>query len=379
MATALNQLNTGSAGAYGATPLTQLGTPLSAGSGSTPVVNPGGVLSQGQSNWPIPSMPGQQPTVNVNGLNINPNNLKAGAPLTILPAVGNSTAEGNAAYNASQPLQSAYTNNLTANPYGQFLQTGSTNNAGIEALLSAYGINTTPTQPGQGNPQQLPNSPRTATSPYSQPDGGINNGLGVTVSADQVNGLTGPQQTQLNGYIATTTQQQQQALSSFQSEMEGRFGAGALSPEASAVGQQVITEAYQAQVDQQVASYQTQAQTMRQQGLTAIEGQGVSALNAQQQQTLAEQETLQQQNQNDNQLAVSAGEGLGSLGLGMSAQNNSLNLGSLLSGLGSLGTGVAKLLPSGGGAGSSVPALAGGGDSLDTYPDPTSSGGAMNA
>lgn len=348
MATAIQQagLNIGS-GAYGGstslqpgtTPLQQLGynagIPAGTNGTGTQVLNPGGVVTNAQSNYPL-GTPGVTPNVGVNGLSINPNNLKAAAPLTILPAVGNSTAEGNAAYNASQPLQNAYTQNLGANQYGQFLQSGSTNNAGIEAQLSAYGINTTP---NQASPQVA----NRTVGQYTQQDGSLNNGLGVTVSADQVNGLTGPQQTQLNGYIATTTQQQQTALSSFQSEMESRFGAGAISPEASAVGQQLITQSYQSQVDQQVASYQVQAQQMRQQGLTAIEGQGVSALNTQQQETLSQQQTLQQENQNANQLAVSAGEGLGSLGLGMSAQNNSLNLGSLIGGLGSLGTGVADV------------------------------------
>lgn len=350
MATPLNQLNIGGAYSSG-TPLQQLGVgaygtanqqtaPGTLGQSNYNALQPGGTLTAASSNYPVAGNPGNQPVIGVNGLNINPSNLKAAAPLTILPAVGNATAEGNAAYNASQPLQNAYTQNLNSNPYANFLQTGSTNNAGVEAMLSAYGINT---QPQQGQAPGTTNGiPGTRTA-FMTPQGGIDNGLGVTVSPDQVNGLTGPQQTQLNGYIATTTQQQQQAVSSFQSEMEGRFGAGAISPEAAAIGQQVITEAYQAQVDQQVASYQTQAQVMRQQGLTAIEGQGVSALNTQQQETLAEQETLQQQSQNANQLAVGAGSDLGSLGLGMSAQNNSLNLGSLLTAAGSLGTGIADV------------------------------------
>jgi len=321
------------------TPLQQLGYQNPIGSpapgGGTSVVNPGGVITSAQSNYPLGTN-GVTPNVNVNGLSINPNNLKEAAPLTILPALGNSTAEGNAAYNSSQPLQNAYTQNLNANPYSSFLQTGSTNNAGVEGMLSAYGINTTPNQAPPGTVT------RTAGK-YTQPDGSVNNGLGVTVSADQVNGLTPAQQTQLNGYIGTTTEQQQTALSSFQSQMESRFGAGAISPEAAAVGQQLITQAYQAQVDQQVASYQTQAQQTRQQGLTAIEGQGATALQAQQQQTLAEQESLQQQSQNANALDVSAGSTLGNLGLGMSAQNNSLSLGSIIGGLGSLGSGVADV------------------------------------
>ena len=340
MATPLQQLGLGQYGTAN-----QQTAPGTLGQNNYNALQPGGTLTNASSNYPVAGNPGNQPVIGVNGLNINPNNLKAGAPLTILPAVGNATAEGNAAYNAQQPLQSAYTSNLNANPYGSFLQTGSTNNPGLEALLSAYGINTTPNQPQPGQPGGMP-ATRTAGK-FTQPDGSMNNGLGVTVSADQVNGLTGPQQTQLNGYIATTTQQQQQALSSFQSEMEGRFGAGALSPEAAAIGQQVITEAYQAQVDQQIASYQTQAQVERQQGLTAIEGQGVSALNATQGQSLAEQEMLTGEAQSGNSLAVSAGEGLGNLGLGMSAQNNSLNLGSLAGGLGSLGSGIADLLPTG--------------------------------
>jgi hypothetical protein len=266
--------------------------------------------------------------------------------------IGNSAlGQGQIAYNQSQPIIGNVANNLTNNPLQNFLLTGGTNNPALEAYLSAAGVNTQPAQLGQfnqpgqpqaGSPQAGAPTNREAPPTYQTATGGYDNGLGVTVSPDQVNGLTSAQQTQLNGYIAQTTQQQQQAIQSFQSEMEGRFGAGALSPEASAAGQQIITQAYQAQVDQQVATYQTQAQQVREQALGSLLTQGTAQQDATQQQGLQLANQLTNQSEQAQQLAQT-GQGIIGGEVTANEQMNQLNLGSVVGALGSLGSGVADL------------------------------------
>jgi hypothetical protein len=242
-----------------------------------------------------------------------------------LPTAVNALNQGQAAYNQAQPLVSNYASNINSNPVQNLLATGGTNNSELMAYLSAAGVNT--------QPQVTAN--------------GYNSGTGITLSADQVNGLTPAQQTQLNSELAPITTAQQSAVQLFRTQVEGQMGAGAISMDQDSIsaGEAAINAIYNNQASLIAVNAQTQATTARANALNGLITAGTAQGNTAQGQELALTNTLLGENTQGQSTALNAAQLFSNQAIGQAGvqqQGNAANAGLL----GSLGNAVGSALGS---------------------------------